>query len=281
MSDDLLRVSGLTLRIPGASEPEILRGVSLTLDRGEALGIVGESGSGKSMTVRAIMMLNPDGSELDGSISYAGSDVRAMSSAALRKYRRSQVGMIFQDPHAALNPVRRIGDFMTEVARDLSRSERRVAWETSTQWLSDVGIRDAADVMRRFPHELSGGMLQRVMIASVASNRPAIILADEATTALDVTTQSDVLALLGELQRDSGAAMVLISHDIELVAAVCDRIIVMYRGGIIEELTPAELRAGQAREPYTQALLACRPSISERFPVLPVADPSLWAGRYE
>lgn len=275
-----LRVTDLVLTMPGADEPDILRGITFDLGADEALGIVGESGSGKSMTVRSLMRLTPDDGVLGGSIQHRDRDVLAMSPADLRAYRRRDVGMIFQDPHAALNPVRRIGDFMTEGSVGRPRAERRDHWTRATQWLADVGIRDPADVMRRFPHELSGGMLQRVMIASVASTRPGIILADEPTTALDVTTQSDVLALLADVRRESGAAMILISHDIELVAAVCDRILVMYRGRVVEELTPAQLRAGELHEPYTRALLASRPSIHTRVDRLPVADPEQWGERY-
>jgi ABC-type dipeptide/oligopeptide/nickel transport system ATPase component len=276
----VLQVSDLTLTVPGSDEPEILRGITFDLAADETLGIVGESGSGKSMTVRSLMMLTPDGSVVGGSIQHGGREVLQLTPAELRAYRRRDVGMIFQDPHAALNPVRRIGDFMTEGSVGRPRAERREHWQQSTRWLADVGIRDPGDVMRRFPHELSGGMLQRVMIASVAATRPGIILADEPTTALDVTTQSDVLALLADVRRESAAAMILISHDIELVASVCDRILVMYRGRIVEELTPAQLRSGELREPYTRALLACRPSIETRVDRLPVADPEQWGERY-
>jgi ABC-type dipeptide/oligopeptide/nickel transport system ATPase component len=276
----VLRVTDLVLTVPGADEPDILRGIGFELRADETLGIVGESGSGKSMTVRSLMRLTPDEGVLGGSILHQGREVLAMTPADLRAYRRSDVGMIFQDPHAALNPVRRIGDFMTEGSVGKPRAERRDHWDRATRWLADVGIREPGDVMRRFPHELSGGMLQRVMIASVASTRPGIILADEPTTALDVTTQSDVLALLADVRRESGAAMILISHDIELVAAVCDRILVMYRGRVVEELTPAQLRAGELQEPYTRALLASRPSIHTRVDRLPVADPEQWGERY-
>jgi ABC-type dipeptide/oligopeptide/nickel transport system ATPase component len=276
----VLRVTDLVLTVPGADEPDILRGIGFELRADETLGIVGESGSGKSMTVRSLMRLTPDEGVLGGSILHQGREVLAMTAADLRAYRRSDVGMIFQDPHAALNPVRRIGDFMTEGSVGKPRAERRDHWDRATRWLADVGIREPGDVMRRFPHELSGGMLQRVMIASVASTRPGIILADEPTTALDVTTQSDVLALLADVRRESGAAMILISHDIELVAAVCDRILVMYRGRVVEELTPAQLRAGELQEPYTRALLASRPSIHTRVDRLPVADPEQWGERY-
>lgn len=277
---DVLRVSDLVLTVPSSEEPEILRGITFALGSDETLGIVGESGSGKSMTVRSLMGLTPDDSVLGGSVEHQGRDVLRMTPADLRAYRRRDVGMIFQDPHAALNPVRRIGDFMTEGSVGTSRAQRRAHWAESIGWLADVGIRDPGDVMRRFPHELSGGMLQRVMIASVASTRPGIIFADEPTTALDVTTQSDVLALLADVRRESGAAMILISHDIELVAAVCNRILVMYRGRVVEELTPAQLRAGELQEPYTRALLASRPSIHTRVDRLPVADPEQWGERY-
>lgn len=280
MSEPLLQVSQLSLSV-GRREPvDILRDISFTVDRDETVGIVGESGSGKSMTVRTLMRLLPDNANTTGSVRFEDNDILGMRPAALREYRRTRVGMIFQDPHAALDPVRRIGDFLTEPARGQSAKVRRQALEASVELLADVGIKDPEDVVHRYPHELSGGMLQRVMIASVMSARPHLILADEPTTALDVTTQSDILALLSEVRAAQRSAMILISHDIELVAAVCTRILVMYRGRIIESLSPAELLAGDAKEPYTRALLACRPTIEQRLPRLPVIDETEWGARY-
>lgn len=255
--------------------------VSFDVAAGETLGIVGESGSGKSVTVRSLIRLLPATARVGGSIRFHGESVPDFAPARLRAYRRSEIGMIFQDPHAALNPVRRIGDFLTEPAATRSRRVRRAALDEAAALLADVGIRDVSDVLRRYPHELSGGMLQRVMIASVMAARPEVILADEPTTALDVTTQSDVLALLTELRRERGAAVIFISHDIELVGAVCDRILVMYRGRLVESLSAQQLRDGDVQEPYTRALLACRPDITRKVRRLPVIDASGWGDRYQ
>ena len=258
----------------------ILHGVNLTVQPGEAVGIVGESGSGKTVTVRSVIGLTPDRCDLSGSIRLGDGDIMAMDERAMMRVRRDDVGMVFQDPHSAINPVHRIGDFLTETYRRSSRDERREAHSRAVELLREVRIKNPDRVMRQFPHELSGGMLQRVMIASVLMRSPRLILADEPTTALDVTTQGEVVALLDDLRRERGAALVFISHDIELVAAVCDRIVVMYKGRVVEELTVDALRAGQIVEPYTQALLDCRPDIAVRKHRLPVADPRSFDERY-
>jgi len=276
----LLTVTDLRLHFPGSGrgrpDRESLRGISFEVAPGEALGIVGESGSGKTLTVRSLLRLEPAGARTAGAIVFDGVDLLTADAATVRRIRGSAIGMVFQDPHAAVNPVHRIGDFMTEAFP----AGRRAAHERALTLLSEVGIRDPQRVMQSFPHELSGGMLQRVMIASVLITHPRLILADEPTTALDVTTQADVLALLDEERRAGHAALILISHDLELVAATCDRILVMYQGRIVESLTPAQLRAGDLAEPYTRALLECRPSITERRHRLPVIDPSGWGDRY-
>ena len=274
---DLLTIENLGLTIAGQ---DILRGVSLAVGEGEALGIVGESGSGKSMTIKSVVMAPPRGATLTGSIRFRGRDITALSGSSLRAYRQADVGMVFQDPHSSLNPVRRIGDFLTETSARLSREQRREQRERATRMLGDVGISSPETVIRRYPHQLSGGMLQRVVIASVLLREPSLILADEPTTALDVTTQSDVIALLDEQRRKHGASLIFISHDIELVAATCDRIAVMYQGRIIENLSTAQLHAGDIAEPYTEALLECRPSIDHRVDRMPVIDPESWGERY-
>jgi ABC-type glutathione transport system ATPase component len=256
----------------GGDRLEILKGVSLEVADGECVGVVGESGSGKTMTLRAVMGLLPPGTSLRGSVWFGGREVTALAGEELREFRRRDVGMVFQDPHAAINPVRRIRDFLTEPHRRGPRMARREANARAEEVLTGCGIRDPARVLELYPHQLSGGMLQRVMIASVLMQRPALILADEPTTALDVTTQSTVVALLDRVRLETESSMVFVSHDIELVAAICDRIVVMYDGRLIETLTPAQLYRGEIAEPYTRALLECRPSVTQRRRRLPTLE---------
>jgi oligopeptide/dipeptide ABC transporter ATP-binding protein len=257
----LLEVDGLTVRLRagGAMRP-VLRDVSVTIRPGEALGLVGESGSGKSMTARAIDRLLPAGAEVDGSIRYEGRDVASLSGTGLRQYR-NQVAMIFQDPRSHTNPVRRIGDFMTEALRTNLGVPAAEANRRAVQMLEQVGVGGGARRLRQHPHELSGGMLQRVMIAAALLTEPRLLLADEPTTALDVTTQSEVMAILDDLRREFGLAMLFITHDLELAAAICDRTAVMYAGQIVEVRSSARLH-DDPLHPYTAALAAARPDIS-------------------
>ena len=230
----LLEIEGLTARLPVEGELRtVLHDVSLTIGAGEALGLVGESGSGKSMTARAIGAAAP-GRREDERLGALRRPRRARPRAAamLRRYRE-QVAMIFQDPRAHVNPVRRIGDFMTETLR-LHGIARAEAAEHAARALREVGIDDGARRLEQYPHELSGGLLQRVMIATMLLGEPRLVLADEPTTALDVTTQAEVMAILDELRRERGLALLFITHDLELAAAVCDRTAVMYAGQIVE-----------------------------------------------
>ena len=181
-----------------------------------------------------------------------------MSAASLRQYRRRDVAMIFQDPRAAINPVRRIGDFLTEALVDRGDSDSS-ALETVTGLLESVGINDVPRRMRQYPHELSGGLLQRMMIAAALAITPKLLLADEPTTALDVTTQSDVMVNLDTQRRERGLAMIFVTHDLELASAVCDRIAIMYAGFLVEDSPAAGLHR-EALHPYTAALLASRPT---------------------
>lgn len=264
----------------GGEVLDILRGVSLQVAAGESVGIVGESGSGKTMTTRTVMRLLPARAQTDGEIRFAGRSIPSMTKRELRAFRRHDVGMIFQDPHAAANPLRRIDDFLTEPYRRESRLAQREALERAEELLTRVKIQDPDRVLRLYPHQLSGGMLQRVMIAAVLMQSPKMILADEPTTALDVTTQSEVVGILDRARRDQGASMIFITHNIELAAAICDRILVMYRGRVVESLSPAQMYRGEIAEPYTQCLLACRPSIDERKDRLPVMPSETFAERY-
>jgi oligopeptide/dipeptide ABC transporter ATP-binding protein len=257
----LLQVEGLTVRLPVKGEMRpVLRDVALSLRPGEALGLVGESGSGKSMTARAIDRLLPRGAEVDGEIRFEGRDVRALSGADLRRYR-NQVAMIFQDPRAHVNPVRRIGDFMTEALRTNLGVPAGEASRRATDMLEQVGVGGGTRRLRQHPHELSGGMLQRVMIAAALLTEPRLLLADEPTTALDVTTQAEVMAILDDLRREFGLGMIFITHDLELAAAICDRTAVMYAGQIVE-LRASALLHDDPLHPYTAALAAARPDIS-------------------
>jgi oligopeptide/dipeptide ABC transporter ATP-binding protein len=263
----LLEVDDLVVRLPvgGALRP-VLRGVDLRLDAGEALGLVGESGSGKSMTAKAIDRLLPDGAVTEGSIRFDGSEVSRLRGNDLRRFRRD-VSMVFQDPRSHINPVRRIGDFMTEAVIAHGTMNRRDAASLAIELLGAVHISDPADRMNRFPHELSGGMLQRVMIASSLMGSPRLLLADEPTTALDVTTQAEVMAILDELRRERGLAMIFITHDLELAAAVCDRTAVVYAGQIVEINTSRHIEHDPLH-PYTSALLRSRPRIDVTLPRL-------------
>jgi oligopeptide/dipeptide ABC transporter ATP-binding protein len=266
MSAALLELEHLSVTLPveGDRRP-VLHDVSLAIGAGEAVGLVGESGSGKSMTARAVARLLPRGAQLAGALRYDGADVSALRAGALRGFRR-EVAMVFQDPRAHVNPVRHIGDFLTEALR-LRGVERREAADRAVAALADVGIPDGARRLAQYPHELSGGLLQRVMIAAALLSEPRLLLADEPTTALDVTTQSEVMAILDELRRARGLALLFITHDLDLAAAVCDRIAVMYAGSIVETRAAATLH-DHPLHPYSAALAAARPSIDHTAPRL-------------
>jgi oligopeptide/dipeptide ABC transporter ATP-binding protein len=258
----LLEVAGLTVLLDAdQSKRAVLRDVSLTVRPGEAVGLVGESGSGKSMTARAIDRLLPRGAEVQGSIRFGGTDVNELAGADLRRYR-NQVAMIFQDPRAHTNPVRRVGDFMTEALRTNLGVPAAEARRRAVAMLTQVGIEDGAQRLQQYPHQMSGGMLQRIMIAAALLTGPRLLLADEPTTALDVTTQAEVMAILDGLRRDLGLAMLFITHDLELAAAICDRTVVMYAGQIVEVRASALLHTDPLH-PYTAALAAARPDIGQ------------------
>jgi oligopeptide/dipeptide ABC transporter ATP-binding protein len=244
------------LRLSVGDQP-ILRDVTLSVAAGESVGLVGESGSGKSMTVKSVVRLLPAAARVGGTVRFDGADVHRLGPAALRRMRSRDVAMVFQDPRAVVNPVRTVGDFLTEVLRDqgVSRTE---ATRQAARSLSEVGVGDAMRRLQQRPYELSGGLLQRVVIAAALLTGPRLILADEPTTALDVTTQEEVVAILAEQRLLHGTALMFITHDLELAAAVCDRIAVMYAGEIVE-LLPADRLHSDARHPYTRALLGSRP----------------------
>jgi oligopeptide/dipeptide ABC transporter ATP-binding protein len=254
---------GVRLARDRAARP-ILDGVSLHVAPGEAVGLVGESGSGKSVTCRAVLGLLPDGATATGRLRVGGEDVLAMGAARLTELRRREAAMVFQDPRASINPLRRIGDFVTEGLRAAGTPARQALKEAESL-LESVGIRDPRGALRRRPHEFSGGMLQRVMIAGALAGGPRLLLADEPTTALDVSTQAEVVSILTRLRAERGMAMLFVTHDLELAAAICDRIYVMYAGRIVETQSADDL-FDRPRHPYTAGLLAATPRIDSPRP---------------
>lgn len=233
-----------------------VNGVSFDIAPGEVLGLIGESGSGKSVTLRALMKLLPeDRSEVDGSIIVAGRNIMALSRSMLNAYRGGTTAMIFQDPSLALDPVYTIGAQIEEAIRRHTGASRSEARTRAREYLELVKIPSAAERLKSYPHEMSGGMRQRAMIALALSSQPKLILADEPTTALDATVQIQVLLLLRELQQKMGTSAIFVTHDLGVAAEICDRIAVMYAGRIVETGSARDvLRTPQ--HPYTQALLA-------------------------
>ena len=262
----LLTVEELSLSVVRhGEERRILSGVSLDCAPGEFVALVGESGSGKSMTLRTVVGLTPRGSRLSGSVRLGDIDLVTASKAQIGEVRKKRAAMIFQDPRAHINPYQTIGGFMCEalrVNRGMSRSD---ASATAARLLDEVGLFDPEAQLHKHPHELSGGMLQRVMIASALASEPELLLADEPTTALDVTTQAEIIAILQDLRASRGLAIVLVTHDLDLAAGSCDRISVMRYGEIVEQAEARELWRN-SQHPYTQALLAAMPARLEKSP---------------
>lgn len=258
----LLEIDRLRVTIPVHGRPQtVIQDVSLALAPGEALAIVGESGAGKSMTVRAILRMLPEGASVGGGLRFDGREISKFTDRDLRRYRANDVGVVFQNPSAHVNPVRRVGDFMIEPLVRLRGMKPAAARARVAAILAEIGVTDGERRFRQFPHELSGGLLQRMMIASVVAMEPRLILADEPTTALDATTQSDVMAILSELRASHDLALLLVTHDLDLGAAVCERMAVMYAGAIVEERSAAEV-IDDPLHPYTAGLGASRPAVA-------------------
>lgn len=264
-----LVLEGLTVTATVGRETRVLvHDLALAIEAGESVGLVGESGSGKSLTARSILRLLARNLTASGSVRFEDREVLGMSERALREYRRHDVAMIFQDPRAAINPVRPIGAFLTEGLRRNEGLAKREADRRAVDVLRSVGFARPEEQMARFPHQLSGGMLQRVMICSALLTPARLLIADEPTTALDVTTQAEVIGLLASLRRSRGLGLLFVTHDLDLAAALCDRICVMYAGRIVENRAAGEY-AERARHPYSRALFDARPSVDERAARLP------------
>jgi len=258
----LLRIEGLRVEFGDGDAPLVaVDGAGLSVAPGEVVGLIGESGSGKSLTCRSVMRLVPrPGRIAAGEIEFDGRDVLAMSAQELRDFRAHDAGMIYQDPFSSLNPVYRIRDQIAETLRVNLGVGKADARAQAVELLDGVGIRDPERRALSYPHELSGGMRQRVMIALATASRPRLLLADEPTTALDVTTQAQILALLLRLRAERAMAVLLVSHDFGVIAQVCDRVVVMYAGHVVETGPLAALYTN-AQHPYTRALLEPVPEL--------------------
>jgi oligopeptide/dipeptide ABC transporter ATP-binding protein len=267
MSEPLLDLRDVDVAFGGLP---VVRGVSLTIAAGEMLGLVGESGSGKSVTALSILRLVPEpaGRITGGAIRFAGGDVLRLGRRQLRALRGRDIGMIFQEPMTSLNPVFTVGDQIGEAILLHEAIGAAAATARAVDLLALVGLPAPAEMLQRYPHELSGGQRQRVMIAMALACRPKLLIADEPTTALDVTVQAQILELIARLRHELGMAVLLITHDLGVVGQYCDRVAVMYAGRIVEEAPVAALFA-RPRHRYTEALIRTRPAANPPGKVLP------------
>lgn len=265
MSENILTVKDLKTYFYTASGiAKAVDGVSFNIAKGETMGIVGESGSGKSVTSSSIIRLLPPrtGKIVGGSIEFEGKDVLALSKKELNDFRGKDIAVIFQDPMTSLDPVFKIGKQMTEMIMAHQNVTKDEAWKMAVEALSKVGIPEPEKRMNSYPYELSGGMCQRVIIAMAVCCKPKLIIADEPTTALDVTVQAQVLELLKELQRDIDTAILLITHNLGVVWEMCDKVMVMYAGNTVE-FTDTKTLYSNPRHPYTWGLLDSMPKLSD------------------
>ena len=273
-----LRIRGLSVSYAtDHGRIEAVRDIDLEVVAGEFLGIVGESGSGKTQLLLSILGLCAPRAELRGSIRYRGQELLQLGTAALNQVRGNRISMVFQDPMTALNPYLRVGRQISEVLRVHRGAGARAAEQRAVEMLQSVHMPEAAQRMRQYPHELSGGMRQRVMIAMALIAEPEILLADEPSTALDVTVQAQILSLFQELRARTGTAIVLVTHDLGVIAEVADRVLVMYAGRIMEQAPVHQLFANP-RHPYTEALQQSIPRIDAprpaRLPSIAGAPPN-------
>ena len=282
MTDPLLSVHDLRTTFPTPSGPaRAVDGVSFAIAPRETVGLVGESGCGKSVTSLSILrLIQPPGRIEPGSrITFEGTELLSLDERRMRAVRGARISMIFQEPMAALNPVFTVGDQIAEVARVHTNASRREAWTRAVEMMRLTGISDPADRARQYPHELSGGMRQRVMIAMALMMSPPLLIADEPTTALDVTIQAQILELLRELQTRVGMSILLITHDLGVIAETASRVLVMYAGEVVEEALVHTLFESP-HHPYTEGLLAAVPRLGEardRLAVIPGTVPAATA----
>jgi oligopeptide/dipeptide ABC transporter ATP-binding protein len=261
----LLEISGLSVTMPARHGPpaKVLEGLDLRVGRGEAVGLVGESGCGKTTTLLSVLRLLPRGAQITaGSITFDGIDMLSADPRTMRSVLGARIGVIWQDPLAALDPVMRVGDQIAEVIRAHEKVSRKRASLRARELMREVELPDVNRLARRYPHELSGGQRQRVVIAAAIAAAPDLMLADEPTTALDVTVQDQVLGLLGRLREQFGVALVLISHDLAVVGEMCDRVAIMYSGRIVERGPTARVFE-QPLHHYSAGLLAASPDIGK------------------
>ena len=273
MSKPLLTATNLVTKLfTDSGTVQAVDGVSLHIGHGEAVALVGESGCGKSMTALSLMRLvRPPGQIVSGSVNFDGADLLSLSEREMRAVRGGRLAMVFQDPMTFLNPLMRVGEQIVEAIMLHQRVGRSEARRTALEALERVGIPAAATVIEYFPHQLSGGMRQRVMIAMAISSKPTLLIADEPTTALDVTIQAQIMRLLAKLRGELSSSMLLITHDLGLVAEYCDRVYVMYAGRIVEEGDVYGIFANP-RHPYTRALLSSTLSPDRRIEKLAPID---------
>lgn len=271
MPQPLLSVRNLNVTFDGPRGPvSALRNVSWSMGA-EKIGIVGESGSGKTISSRAILgLLRPPARVEAEQMEFDGIDLRALSSRRWREVRGRRISMVMQDPRYSLNPVMTVGDQIMEAYRIHHRSSRRDARARSFEMLEAVRIKDPDRVFKAYPHQISGGMGQRVMIAMMLIPEPRLLIADEPTSALDVTVQNKILEVIDDMVSRHRMGLIFISHDLDLVSTFCDRILIMYRGRVVEECRADQLHAAQ--HPYTRGLLACAPRLGERREQLAVLD---------
>ena len=284
----LLSVENLCVQLSADSgrsgaASSIVENVSLGIERGEALGLVGESGCGKSTLLLAVLdLLGPEMLRTSGDVLFDGRNLTLMDEAVRRRLLGKEIGVVFQEPTRALNPVLKIGEQVAEVLRCHEGMDKRAAWSRAVELLDEVGIEQPALRARDYPHQLSGGMNQRVVIAMATACSPALLVVDEPTTALDVTVQKEILALFRRLREERGMALLFVSHDLALVEREVDRVAVMYAGSIVESAPTSQLFA-RPRHPYTRGLLDCQPKFAaphSRLPeiggVVPASDARPW-----
>jgi peptide/nickel transport system ATP-binding protein len=279
MADPQLTVRDLTVRFPTSrGVVQALNGVNIELEKGQMLGIVGESGSGKSVTAKTLMNLLPRTAEVEGEVIFEGNDVRKLAAEGREHFWGVEMTMVFQDPMTSLNPVKKCGEQIAETLRYHLGRNKKEALEEAVDLLGQVGLPDPAKRVDQYPHELSGGLRQRVVIAMALACQPSLLIADEPTTAVDVTVQRNLLNLLDKLREERGMSMILITHDLGVARGRCDDVAVMYAGRIVER-SDTETLFSDSRHPYTDALLRSIPRIEQpshtRLEPIPGRPPEL------